>query len=109
MFDKGEKRKQSKPTLSRGLKFQCKITVSEGEARGKICKTPDTAYIYSLDPQQAKQISMLMKLNLDRRSSSDGVGSPVQNVPSARGEALVAPGMKRNHSQRRKRGLHRAA
>lgn len=77
------------------MKFQCKIAVHWGEPHRKLCKTPEAAYIYisNLDPKQAKQLYMFIKVSLDSRSSPDGVERPIQILPSAREKVLVGPGM----------------
>lgn len=49
--------------------------------------------IYSLDPEQGKQLSMFIKFSLDRRSSTDGVERPIQSIPSARRKVLLASDM----------------
>ena len=49
--------------------------------------------VYGLEAKQAKRLSLSMKFILVRRSSTDGMETSIQSVPSTRGEVLVAPGM----------------
>lgn len=46
--------------------------------------------IYSLDPKQAKQLSVFIKFSLDRRPSTAGVERPMQSAPRAGESADVS-------------------